>query len=103
MTEKKATTNIVAQLTTKLYLKNCDNICSDAIITFNMTDVPVDAPEEQIKNTVIDALYKEYNKGTGAIRCMLTEDISFIAIDTVACIKIKDIKIIKGEENNASI
>ena len=94
--EKKATVNVVVTLTTKLYMKNCDNVCSDAVITFNMADVPVDATDDQIKFATADAIAEELGKGTGILKCMLDEDQSFIAIDAIACLKIKNFEVKRG-------
>ena len=95
--EKKATVDVVVTLTTKLYMKNCNNMCSDAVITFNMSDVPVDASDDRVKFAAADAIAAELGKGTGVLKCMLDEDQSFIAIDTIACLKIKNFEIKRGE------
>lgn len=95
--EKKATCDVMVTLTTKLYMKNCSNICSDAAITFNMSNVPVDATDDQIKFSAADAIASDLKKGTGILKCMLDEDQSFIAIDAIACLKIKDFEIKRGE------
>lgn len=95
--EKKAKVNVVVKLTTKLYFKNCTNTCSDAVITFNMSDVPVDAVDDQIEFAAADAIASDLKKGTGILKCMLDDDQSFIAIDAIACLKIKDFEINRGE------
>lgn len=95
--EKKATVDVMVALTTKLYMKNCDNVCSNAVITLNMSDVPVDATDDRIKFAAADAMAAELDKGTGVLKCILDEDQSFIAIDAIACLKIKSIEIKRGE------
>jgi hypothetical protein len=95
--EKKAVVNVTVTFAAKLYFKNCTNVASDTKIIFNMSDVPVDATDDQVKQASTDALAEEIKKGTGIIRCTLENDPSFIAIDTIACCRIKNVEIKRGE------
>ena len=55
------------------------------------------AEEKKAKFAAADAIASDLGKGTGILKCMLDEDQSFIAIDTIACLKIKNFEIKRGE------
>ncbi len=96
--EKKATVDVVCMLTAKVaYKTQCDN---DIVkITFNMSDVPVDATNDQVKLAATDALAKDFEKGTGIIRAMDSEGdrVCFIAIDSIKKFAILNTEIKRGE------
>lgn len=96
--EKKATANVICTLTVKVaYKMQCDN---DIVkVTFNMSDVPVDATDAQIKLAATDALAKDFEKGTGIIRAQDSEGdrACFIAIDSIKKFAILNTEIKKGE------
>ena len=100
--EKKATVDVMCTLTVKVaYKMQCDN---DIVkVTFNMSDVPVDATDGKIKWAAVaalsDALVKDYKKGTGIIRAVDTEGdkICFIAIDSIKKFVILNTEIKRGE------
>ena len=64
-----------------------------------MSDVPVDATDEQIKLTAADALAKDFEKGTGIIRAVDSEGdrVCFIAIDSIKKFAILNTEIKRGE------
>lgn len=96
--EKKATVNVICTLTAKVsYKDQCDN---DIVkITFNMSDVPVDATDNQIKLAAIDALSKDLADGKGIIHAVDSEGdrLCFIAVDSFRKFTVLDVEIKKGE------
>lgn len=96
--EKKATVNVSCTLTAKVaYKVQCDN---DIIkVAFNMADVPVDATDDQIKFAAVDALAKDFGKGTGIIRAQDSEEdrACFIAVDSIKKFAILNTEIKRGE------
>ena len=100
--EKKATVNVMCILTAKVaYKMQSDN---DIVkITFNMSDVPVDATDDQVKFAAVDAIakdfYRERGTGTGIIRAVDTEGdrACFIALDSIKKFVILNTEIKKEE------
>lgn len=96
--EKKAIVDVICTLTAKVsYKDQCDN---DIVkITFSMSDVPVDAKDNQIKLAATDALSKDLADGKGIIHAVDSEGdkVCFIAIDSVKKFTVLDIEIKKGE------
>lgn len=96
--EKKATVNVTCVLTVKVvYKMQCDN---DIVkVTFNMSDVPVDATDDQIRLAAVDALAKDFGKGTGIIRAMDSEGdrACFITVDFIKKLAILNTEIKRGE------
>lgn len=99
MTEDKmATVDVVCILTAKVaYKMQCDN---DLVrITFNMSDVPVEATDNQVRLAATDALAKDFEKGTGIIRVVDSEGdrVCFIAIDSIKKFTVLSNEIKRGE------
>lgn len=96
--EKKATVDVICTLTAKVvYKMQCDN---DIVkITFGMSDVPVDATDNQIKLAATDALAKDFADGTGIMHAVDSEGdrACFIAIDSIKKFVILNTEIKKGE------
>ena len=100
--EKKATVNVICTLTAKVaYRMQSDN---DIVkVTFNMSDVPVDATDDQVKFAAVDAIAKDFGRergtGTGIIRAVDTEGdkACFIAINSIKKFVILDTEIKRGE------
>lgn len=98
MAEKKATVDVQVLMEVKIgYKSNCDN--NIVKITFNMTDVPVDANDEMIKLSASSNIADDIDKGTGTIKAVDTEDncVCFIAISDIRKFTIKNIELKKGE------
>lgn len=100
--EKKATVNVMCIFTAKVaYKMQSDN---DIVkITFNMSDVPVDATDDQVKFAAVDAMAKDFGRdrgnGTGIIRAVDTEGdrMCFIAIESIKKFVILNTEIKRGE------
>ena len=98
MAEKKATVDVQVLMEARIgYKSNCDN--NIVKITFNMTDVPVDANDEMIKLSASSNIADDLDKGTGTIKAVDTEDncVCFIAISDIRKFTIKNIELKKGE------
>lgn len=96
--EKKATVDVICTLTAKVSYK--DQSDNDIVkITFSMSDVPVDATDNQIKLAATDALAKDFADGKGIIRAVDSEGdrLCFIAVDSFKKFTVVDIEIKKGE------
>lgn len=99
MAEKKATVDVQVLMEVKIGYKSdrCDN---DIVkITFNMTDVPVDANDEMIKLSASSNIADDLDKGTGTIKAVDTEGnrICFIAISDIRKFTILNVELKKGE------
>lgn len=98
MAEKKATVDVQVLMKVKIgYKSNCDN--DIVMITFNMTDVPVDANDEMIKLSASSNIADDLDKGTGTIKAVDTEGnrVCFIAINDIRKFTILNIELKKGE------
>jgi len=99
MTEKKATVDVQVLMEVEIGYKSdsCDN---DIVkITFNMTDVPVDANDEMIKLSASSNIADDLDKGTGTIKAVDTEGnrVCIIAISDIRKFTILNIELKKGE------
>lgn len=96
--EKKATCDVQVIMTAKIcYKSHSDN---DIVkITFNMTDVPVDAKDEMIKASASSNIADDIEKGSGTIKAVDTEDncVCFIAISDIKKFTVKNIELKRGE------
>lgn len=99
MAEKRATVDVQVFIDAKISYKSdaCDN--NIVKITFNMTDVPVDANDEMIKVSASSNIADDLDKGTGTIKAVDTEGnrVCFIAIDDIRKFTILNIEIKRGE------
>lgn len=98
--EKKATVDVQVFIDAKIgYKSDCDNDNDIVKITFNMTDVPVDASDEMIKVSASSNIADDLDKGTGTIKVIDTEGnrVCFIAIDDIRKFTILNIEIKRGE------
>lgn len=99
MVEKKATVDVQVFIDAKIGYKSdsCDN---DIVkVTFNMTDVPVDASDEMIKVSASANLADDLDKGIGTLKVVDTEGnrVCFIAINDIRKFTILNVEIKRGE------
>lgn len=99
MSEKRATVDVQVFIEAKISYKSdaCDN---DIVkITFNMTDVPVDAKDEMIKASASSNIADDIDKGTGTIKAVDTEGdrVCLIAVDDIRKFTILNVEIKRGE------
>lgn len=79
------------------YKRQCDN---DIIkITFNMSDVPVDASDDMIEASAINHITNDLEKGTGVIRAVDFEggNICVIAVSSIQKFTVLNNAIKRGE------
>lgn len=96
--EKKATVDVQIFMEAEIAYKML-NVSDTVKITFNMTDVPVDAKDEMIKVSASSNIADDIDKGTGTIKAVNTKDncICFIAISDIRKFTVKNIELKRGE------
>ena len=96
--EKKATCDVQVYIKARIsYKKQCDN--DIVMITFNMSDVPVDASDDMIKASALGHITDDLEKGTGVIKAVDSEggNVCIIAIDSIKKFTVLSNEIKRGE------
>lgn len=96
--EKKAICDVQVYIKARIsYKKQCDN---DIVkITFNMSDVPVDASDDMIRSSALNHITNDLEKGTGIIRAVDSEggNVCVITISSIQKFTVLNNEIKRGE------
>lgn len=96
--EKKATCDVQVYIKARIsYKKQCDN--DIIMITFNMSDVPVDVSDDMVKASALGHITDDLDKGTGVIKAVGTEgsNVCIIAISSIQKFTVLNTEIKRGE------
>lgn len=96
--EKKATCNVQVYIKARIsYKRQCDN--DIVMITFNVSDIPVDTSDDMIKANALGYITTDLEKGTGIIKAVDSEGnrVCFIAIDSIQKFTVLSNEITRGE------
>ena len=96
--EKKATCDVQVYIKARIsYKSHCDN--DIVMITFNMSDVPVDASDDMIKASALGHITDDIEKGTGVIKAVDSEsnNVCIITVDSVKKFTVLSNEIKRGE------
>ena len=91
---EKETMEVTLDVNVQLYFKHCE--ACKGVISFALSDVPVNEPEAQIKGYAVsglhDALLKE-----AFLKCKVGTWVMLVASDDISRVVIEDVTVKKGE------
>ena len=91
---EKETMEVTLDVNVQLYFKHCES--DKVVISFALSDVPVNEPEDKLKGYAINALQEAMIKEE-FIRCKIGSMIMLVASDDISRVVIEEVAIRKGE------
>lgn len=93
--EKMKTQEVTVDVTGTIYYKRTSG-STTAIVSFVLSDVPVDTPEDNIKGYAVNALHDALLK-EAIIKCRVGSNVMLQATDDISRILIENVTVKKGE------
>ena len=91
---EKETKEVTLDVSVQLYFKHCES--HEGVISFILSDVPKNTPEDNLKGYAVNALHDALIKEE-LLKCKIGTGIMLVASDDVSRVLIENVTVRKGE------